>query len=417
MSAQNNIDPVLARQLKKEGLTDPSEVPDLETWGRILQRVSEYYRHVSEDRDRLSRSIETSTEEMTELHRRLEGERQRLRAVVMAFADALGVFRDVVTPKKNRDVEEATSAVSQAKMKFAGRLKEILTSEPQSPTGGAASTSEVENLGRDFLALADQLVRLIRETAERASLKKELEVAGAVQQLLLPEHDLIERPFAKVAAYYRPAAECGGDWWAAHDLADGRFLVVIGDVTGHGIASAIITGAAKAACDLAMSLHRNGLKCEDLLKLMNAAIHGAARQRLLMTCVAGIIDPRSKTLWVANAGHAFPYLVREQNGGYEITPIVTHGAPLGANQDSVYATTQTQLKPGDILVWYTDGLLECEEERGEQFGEKRLKATLQHAARWHAPAIRDSIAHALTRFASGHPQKDDITLVVARMNI
>ncbi|HLL85580.1 MAG TPA: PP2C family protein-serine/threonine phosphatase [Longimicrobium sp.] len=415
MSAVNTIDSVLARQLKKEGLADVGAVPDLETWGRILQRVSEYYKHVAEDRDRLSRSIETSTEEMTELHRRLEGERQRLRAVVSAFADALGVFREVVTPRGNRDVEEATSQVSQAKMKFATRLKEILTSEPQSSEGGS-STSEVENLGRDFLTLADSLVRLIRETAERATLKKELEVAGAVQQLLLPEHDLIERPFAKVAAFYRPASECGGDWWAAHDLADGRYLIVVGDVTGHGIASAIITGAAKAACDLAMSLRRNGLKCEELLRLMNAAIHGAARQRLLMTCIAAIIDPRSRSISVANAGHGFPYLVREQNGTHEITPIVCHGAPLGANQDSVYSSVQTRLNPGDVLVWYTDGLVECEDERGEHFGEKRLKATLQHAARWHAPAIRDSVAHAITRFASGRPQKDDITFVVARMN-
>jgi len=139
----------------------------------------------------------------------------------------------------------------------------------------------------------------------------------------------------------------------AANLADGRFLIVVGDVTGHGISSAIITGAAKAACDLAMSLHRNGLKCEDLLKLMNAAIHGAARQRLLMSCVAAIIDPRSGTLWLANAGHAFPYLVREQAGMYEVTPLIAHGAPLGANQDSVYTTVQAQLRPNDVLVWYT----------------------------------------------------------------
>jgi sigma-B regulation protein RsbU (phosphoserine phosphatase) len=95
---------------------------------------------------------------------------------------------------------------------------------------------------------------------------------------------------------------------------------------------------------------------------------------------------------------------------------VCHGAPLGANQDSVYTSVQTRLNPNDVLVWSTDGLLECEDERGEHFGEKRLKSTLQHAARWHAPAIRDSVAHAITRFANGHLQKDDITFVVARMN-
>ncbi len=406
------LDPILARQLKKEGLTDISALPDAETWARLLVRISEHYRHVEEDRTRLTRSLETSTEEMTELHQRLEGERQRLRSLVAAFADALSVFRNAVPSRFSRSsVDEATSAVSQAKLKFAGKLREIVVS---ASTEGNVPT-EFETLGRDLLALADQLVRLLRETAEKASLKKELEVAGAVQQMLLPEHDLIERPYAKVAAYYHPAAECGGDWWAVHDLPDGRFLIVLGDVTGHGVASAILTGAAKAACDLAMSQQRDTLKCEDVLRMMNTAIHGAARQRLLMTCVAAIIDPRSMTLSVANAGHAFPFLARGQGERCEMAPIISHGAPLGATRDSVYSSTQVKLEAGDVLLWYTDGLIECEDERGEHFSEKRLKATLQHASRWHAPAIRDSIVHAITRFMGTHAQKDDITFVVARM--
>jgi hypothetical protein len=326
------LEPVLARQLRKEGVTD---------------------------RVRLSRSLETSTEEMTALHGRLEEERQRLRSLVLAFADALSVFRNAIPQRfSDQSVDEATSAVSQTKLKFSGRLREIIAAG--GAPGGSTST-EFEALGRDLLALADQLVRLLRDTAEKASLKKELEVAGAVQQMLLPERDLIERPYAKMAACYRPAAECSGDWWAAHDLVDGRFLVVLGDVTGHGIASAILTGAAKAACDL------------------------------------------------------IPYLVRGQGERCEMMTVVSHGAPLGATRDSVYTSQHVRLEPGDVLLWYTDGLVECEDARGEQFGEKRLRATLQHASRWHAPAIRDSLVHAITRFMGNHHQKDDITFVVARL--
>jgi len=407
------LEPVLARQLRKEGVTDVNMPPDEASWARLLQRISEHYRHVEEDRVRLSRSLETSTEEMTALHEKLEEERQRLRSLVLAFADALSVFRNAIPQRfSDQSVDEATSAVSQAKLKFSGRLREIVAAG--GGPGGASST-EFDALGRDLLALADQLVRLLRETAEKASLKKELEVAGAVQQMLLPERDLIERPYAKVAACYRPAAECSGDWWAVHDLVDGRFLVVLGDVTGHGIASAILTGAAKAACDLAIAQHREGLECEELLRMMNTAIHGAGRQRLLMTCVAAIIDPRTMTLSVANAGHSFPYLVRGQGERCEMMTVVSHGAPLGATRDSVYTSQHVRLAPGDVLLWYTDGLVECEDARSEQFGEKRLRATLQHASRWHAPAIRDSLVHAITRFMGNHQQKDDITFVVARM--
>jgi serine phosphatase RsbU (regulator of sigma subunit) len=192
-------------------------------------------------------------------------------------------------------------------------------------------------------------------------------------------------------------------------------FLLIGDVTGHGVAAAIVTGVAKAACDLARSLRKEHLRCDEMLRMMNTSIHGADKQRLLMTCVAAVIDPRSRTLTVANAGHSFPYVVRTTNGETKCTPIIVHGAPLGAGADSIYQETQIDLLPNDVLFWHTDGVTEFENDRHEQFTDRRLRAVLEHAARWDPPAIRDTLLHALSRFGGRTPATDDVTFVVARI--
>src|SRR5207248_6435076 len=123
-----------------------------------------------------------------------------------------------------------------------------------------------------------------------ATLEKELEVARTIQETLVPPSDLVTRPFVNLAGYFLPASQCGGDWWTVHDMPDGRVLVVIGDVTGHGVPSAMITAAAKAACDVVRTLDGVHLTPGRLLQVINRAIFEAARRKFVMTCFASIID-------------------------------------------------------------------------------------------------------------------------------
>ncbi len=175
-------------------------------------------------------------------------------------------------------------------------------------------------------------MQLLHDTAEKASLKKQLEVARAVQQMLVPSEDVIERRPCGSPAHFQPAAECGGDWWTFHDLPDGRLLTVVGDVTGHGISSAIITGAAKAACDVVRTFAREQLSPAQLLRVMNCSIFEAGQQKFLMTCAACIFDPAAGSLTLANAGHPFPYLVRNN----AIRQLAAQGEPLGAASSAEY---------------------------------------------------------------------------------
>jgi serine phosphatase RsbU (regulator of sigma subunit) len=97
--------------------------------------------------------------------------------------------------------------------------------------------------------------------------------------MLVPSEDVIDRGGIRLAGYFEPAAECGGDWWTVHDMPEDRVLIVIGDVTGHGISSAMITGVAKAACDVARLFTNGRITTGALLEMMNCCIHEAAKPR------------------------------------------------------------------------------------------------------------------------------------------
>lgn len=399
-NAVTDLDPVIVRQLRKAGLLEPSMVPSAAIWAKFLSTVSAHYRHLNDDRALLARSMELSTSEMDELRRRVEAQRDQLSSVVDTIAEALGMFGGIV--QKDEDATSVATGLTYAKDELGVRLAELFTDE-------GSDSQQISGIRTNLVRLVDQLIRLLAETAERAAVKKELEVARAVQNLLVPAEDVMDRPYLRIAGHFQPASECGGDWWGVYDLSDGRVLAIIGDATGHGISSAIITGAAKAACDLACNVTQGRLAASDLLKMMNSAIHETARRQIMMTSVATIFDPRTKTLEVANAGHHFPYHVR--NG--ELRPIMAHGQPLGASSSSTYESTTVPFASNDLFVWFTDGIVECENERGDQFTEKKLRAVCQRAASGGARAVRDAVIDAVSAFQTPGSQSDDMTLVVA----
>jgi len=398
-SAATNLDPVLVRQLKKAGLLEPSSVPSGEVWAKFLTAVNDHYRHLNDDRALLTRSMELSTNEMEELRRRVEGQRDQLSSIVDAIAEALGLFGGIV--QKDQDANSVATGLEYAKTEFRTRLAELFAEE-------GSDSQQISGIRTNLVRLADQLIRLLAETAERASVKKELEVARAVQNLLVPVEDVMDRTYLRIAGHFQPASECGGDWWGVYDLPDGRVLTIIGDATGHGISSAIITGAAKAACDLACNVTQGRLSPSDLLRMMNSAIHETARRQIMMTCVAGVFDPNTKTLTVANAGHHFPYHVRDG----QLRPIMVHGQPLGASSGATYESTTVPFTSNDLFVWYTDGIVECENDRGEQFTEKKLRAVCQRTAPGGARTVRDAVVDAVSSFQKPSAQSDDMTLVV-----
>jgi serine phosphatase RsbU (regulator of sigma subunit) len=279
-----------------------------------------------------------------------------------------------------------------------------------------SSGDEIGMLGENFNYMADRLLILMRETAEKATLEKELEVARTIQETLVPPPDPVERQYVRLAGYFLPASQCGGDWWTVHDMPDGRILVVIGDVTGHGVPSAMITAAAKAACDVVRATEGDKLTVTRLLEVMNRAIFESAKRKFVMTCFASILDPRKRTITYANAGHNFPYLFRPGAvDGNDFQVLMSRGNRLGDLEESTYSEKTAPLSANDVLVWYTDGIVECENDRGEEYGEKRFRAAIRRAAELDPVAMRESVVSAAGQFFGERPRKDDITMVFARI--
>lgn len=404
MSASPDLDPVLLRQLTRLGLAGLDQVPTAESWSKFIRGVNETYRHLTDDRALLTRSIELSTAEMSELREKVEGQRDSLKAMTVGMADALAHFGSLFTVDTlgpPSSVERAP--LETAKRNFSQKLSAVFATSVDQET-----SAQFSGIHANLARLADELVRLLSEATQQASVKKELEVASAVQRLLLPSEDVLDRPGLRIAGFFRPAAECSGDWWSVYDLPDGRTLPLIGDVTGHGISSAIITGAAKAACDVACML-REHLGAEELLRILNTTIHATGRKQLMMTCGVGCFDRGGRRVQIASAGHQFPYLIRAG----ALRPLVAHGQPLGAAPDSTYAGTSVDLEVGDLIVWFTDGVIECESPTGEQFSERRLRAVCQRAASGGSVAVRDAVVEAVDAFRGSAAQGDDVTLMVA----
>ena len=278
------------------------------------------------------------------------------------------------------------------------------------------STDEIGVLGSNFNFMADQIAVLLTQAADKATLEKELEVARAIQETLVPPHDPVDKGTFRLAGYFQPASTCGGDWWTWHDLKDGKVLVVIGDVTGHGVPSAMITAAAKAACDVARRHADDDVEPARLLETMNSAIYQSAKRKFVMTCFASVIDTKKRTITYANAGHNFPYLYRATDTGGEFGSLMIRGNRLGDLADSTYETKTTDLQIGDLLVWYTDGIVECESATGEEYGEKRFRASVRRASALDAAEIRDAVVSDAATYFGDTIRKDDITLVIGRIS-
>jgi serine phosphatase RsbU (regulator of sigma subunit) len=279
------------------------------------------------------------------------------------------------------------------------------------------SGDEIGELARNFNTMAERIGVLIKDTKAKATYEKELEVARVIQEALLPPSHVIRAGGMQFIGHFKSASICGGDWWSYAELPGGRLLMLIGDVTGHGVSSAMITAAAKSCCDTLRHVTEGDLTVSFLLEELNQTIYEAAHRKFVMTFFATIIDPATKTITFSNAGHNFPLLFRRSAGPDEpaIVPLVTRGNRLGDEVSSRFVERTVPYTSGDVLVWYTDGITEGLDAHGEEYGEKRFRRSIRAALDAPVDAILERVLSDAERWFAdfSHPE-DDITLVVGR---
>ena len=275
------------------------------------------------------------------------------------------------------------------------------------------SNDEIGSLAGRFNYMAEQVESLLQAEGEKATLEKELELARVIQATLIPDTASVDLCGLSLAGYFSTATQCGGDWWGYFSLIDDRTLVMIGDVTGHGVGPAMITAAAKGAVSSTMAVTEGRATLEALLNAMNIAIRASAQGQYVMTCFAALYDPRQHILDYANAGHNFPYIYYSEQK--KLSNLVVRGNRLGDVANAAFEVKQINVSPDDLLVLYTDGLVECEDPRGEEFGERRFRALIRKHVESAPATARDEIIHRAHGFYGEVPQKDDITLVIGKI--
>jgi serine phosphatase RsbU (regulator of sigma subunit) len=281
------------------------------------------------------------------------------------------------------------------------------------------SRDEVGLLATSFDFMASRLAELVKAEAQRASFEREMIMARALQQSMLPSSDVVTCGPLSLVGHCVPASMAGGDWWTYRALEDGRLFLVIGDATGHGMDSAIIAGTARGAVHGLAVVDERLLAPERVLSAIHAAISSVGEHNLLMTCFATIIDPRTGVMVYANAGGKFPYVMHlsDERKISSASVLTTTGSPLGDRANPpVIQQRQERLQPGDLVVCYTDGLVDRTSATGKQFGDRRLHDALLHCVIGNEEdalvTLRDEILGSVEDFSEGQPPHDDETLVV-----
>ena len=246
---------------------------------------------------------------------------------------------------------------------------------------------------------------LAQETRERERLEQELEVARRIQQASLPK-EVPQLEEWQIAPHYQPAREVGGDFYDFLELADGRLGVVVGDATGKGVPAALMMASTRS------TLRAVAQACEspgDALRRVNEPLATDIPSNMFVTCFYAILDPKSGTLSYANAGHDLPYLHR--NG--EAEELRARGMPLGLMPGMSYEEGEVSLGEGGCVLFYSDGLVEAHDPRGEMFGFPRLRRLV--AEHGQERMLVDFLMGELSSFTGeGWEQEDDITLLTLR---
>ncbi len=275
---------------------------------------------------------------------------------------------------------------------------------------------EIEVLGDGFNFMAENLVLLLQESEKKAVMAKELEVAKTIQDSLVPDSGPHEFETIRLAGHFLSASETGGDWWSFYKISGGRLLVVIGDVTGHGVPAAMITAAAKSACDTILAIQDLIPDLNQFARILNNAIAASGKGQFFMTCFVSVIDPATRRMTFVNAGHNFPYLYRPAEDKF--IQLMARGPRLGETgetADVTYEIKEQELQADDLVIWYTDGIIEDQNPEGAEYGDKRFRKSIKEANSMELDeAIKKIVADA-ENFYMGIPHQDDHTLILGRI--
>ena len=253
--------------------------------------------------------------------------------------------------------------------------------------------------------VAIENARLYRETLEKARIEHELKVAAEIQKALLPEGSH-SGPFFESAGMSVQARAIGGDFFDMQDMPGGQFGFLCGDVAGKGPAAALLTSKILGIFSAFVSV---GDSPEQTVDHINKVLTRRAIDARYATMLYGQLSADGR-LAFCNAGHNPPLIF----GPDGLRRIESGGMPVGLFEFAPYSADSVQLKAGDAMVFYSDGVTEAQNVAGEEFGEPRLVEVMGKYHRGSADVLLEQIVNAVKEFAKGAEQYDDVTALVVK---
>jgi phosphoserine phosphatase RsbU/P len=284
----------------------------------------------------------------------------------------------------------------------------LVVSDVRIRSGHDETTLQLEGLSAILI-----LFLLSLELADKVVMKRDLEIAREIQTWLVPSRPP-EVPGADIAFATRPQNSVAGDYYDAFyptlsAAEGGKLMLVIADVAGKSVPAALLMATMQA------SLHTIAGENAPLADLVARLNHYASAHSLdgmrFTTAILGLYDPASRHLEYVNAGHNVPVLRRPDA---TLEKLEAGGVPLGIHSGSTYTMDSVDLRPGDVLVLYTDGVVEAFNQAGEEFGNERWFSLIRGLPRGSAQESLQYLMRQVDVFVGATRQSDDITCLVFR---
>ena len=278
------------------------------------------------------------------------------------------------------------------------------------PQGRESFQREDEELMEYFAGLVSSaLVRIQAHDAalERAQVQRDLDLAREMQQGLLPKEfpSREQAPGVKIFARLDPAKEVSGDLYDFFPIEKGKMCFVVGDVSCKGVAAGLFMAVTRT---LIRATVVPGRKPLEILQKVNAQLCAENPANLFVTMILGIVDTATGRIEYGQGGHNPPILIPVQ-GEPRYEP--SGGMPLGVFEEAKFGQQLLDLKTGETLLVYTDGVTEAMNPKRELFGEERLKGAIQGQSGLSPEKLTQRVVAEVAKFASGAEPSDDITLL------
>jgi sigma-B regulation protein RsbU (phosphoserine phosphatase) len=305
---------------------------------------------------------------------------------------------------------ETRSEVAAPLIRADGRVIGVINLEADRVNGYEARDLELLTMFASLAASAIDHTLLYRQVVRQRRVESELELARKVVEGLMPRSFPLVKDF-DIYGTTVPFREVGGDLLDFIDSISERLVVMVADVSGKGLAAALIMVAFRAYFHATVI---NELSMRVVMARVNRLVHDTTDGERFITCFYGLIDPENKRLLYISAGHNPPLLLR----GDGTTELLDRGGglPLGVFETSRYSESVVEFRSGDVLVMYTDGVVEARDTHDEEFGMKRLEDVVRASSGLRAHEIVKAITTAVDEHSSevGGPE-DDLTVSVIKV--